>query len=120
MQLPHSVKAEVHNFLANGVMTTGIVVSGILLSSDELFGVEQLAVSSGSDFINNSGLQIQEDSTGNVLASTSLREEGVEGIISISNGLVRGHLSIRLNSMLKAVELPASITNLGTSLTNVD
>ena len=36
-ELPHSVEAEVHDLLANGVMTTGIVVRGILLASDELF-----------------------------------------------------------------------------------
>jgi len=119
-QLSHSVKAEVDNFLTNGVMTTGIVVGGIFLSSDELLGVEQLTVGSSPDLIDHSGLQIQEDGTGNVLAGTSLREEGVEGIISITNGLVGGHLSIRLDSVLQAIELPAGISDLGTSLSNVD
>jgi hypothetical protein len=55
-----------------------------------------------------------------VLASTSLGEEGVEGIITISNGLIRGHLTIRLDSVLQAIELPAGITDLGSSLSNVD
>jgi hypothetical protein len=35
-QLPHSVEAEVDDLLANGIMTTGIVVRGIFLASDEL------------------------------------------------------------------------------------
>ena len=35
-ELPHSIEAEVHNFFANGVMATGVVVSGILFASDEL------------------------------------------------------------------------------------
>jgi hypothetical protein len=55
-----------------------------------------------------------------VLASTSLGEEGVEGVISISHRLIRGHLSIRLDAVLQAIELPAGISDLGTSLSNVD
>jgi hypothetical protein len=119
-QLPDSIEAEVHDLLANGVMTTGIVVRGILLASDELLRVEQLAVGSSSDFIDHSGLQIQEHCTGNMLTGTSLREEGVEGIISISNGLVGGHLTIRLDAMLQAIELPAGVSDLSTGLSNVD
>jgi hypothetical protein len=55
-----------------------------------------------------------------VLTGTSLREKGVESVISTSDGLVRGHLTVRLDSVLEAVELPAGITNLDTSLTDVD
>ncbi len=55
-----------------------------------------------------------------MLSSSSLTEEGVEGIVSASNGLVRGHLTVWLDSMLQAVELPACIANLHTGLTNVD
>jgi len=119
-ELSHSVQAEVHNLLTNGVMTTGIVVCGILLAGNELLRVEQLAVSSGTDLINYSGLQVKEDSTGNVLASSSLGEEGVEGIITISHRLVGGHLTIRLDAMLKAVKFPAGISDLGSSLSDVD
>ncbi len=55
-----------------------------------------------------------------MLSSSSLTEEGVEGIISTSESLVTGHLSIRLDPMFQAVKLPAGIANLDTSLTNVD
>jgi hypothetical protein len=55
-----------------------------------------------------------------VLAGTSLTEEGVEGIIPSSNGLVTGHLAIRLDAMLEAIKLPAGITDLDTGLANVD
>ena len=34
------------------------------------------------------GLQVDEDGTGDVFASTSLGEEGVEGVVSASNGFV--------------------------------
>ena len=55
-----------------------------LLASDQLFRVEELAVGSHSDFINDSWLQVNKDSTGNMLATAGLSKEGVEGIISTS------------------------------------
>jgi hypothetical protein len=55
-----------------------------------------------------------------VLASTGLGEEGVEGIISVTDRLVRGHLTVGLDAMLKAVKLPASISDLGTGLSDVN
>jgi hypothetical protein len=47
-----------------------------------------------------------------VLPSTSLGEEGVERVVLNSNGLVRWHGTIRLNTVLEAVKLPAGITDL--------
>ena len=55
-----------------------------------------------------------------MLASTGFREKGVERVISSSNGLVRGHLTIRLDTVLQTVELPTGITNLAPGLANVD
>jgi hypothetical protein len=55
-----------------------------------------------------------------VLASTSLREEGVEGVITTTNSLVGRHLTIRLDTVLQAVELPTGVTSLDTSLANVN
>ena len=69
---------------------------------------------------NYSGLEIHEHSSGHMLASSSLTEEGVEGVISTSNGLVTGHLAIRLDSVLQAVQFPAGITDLDTGLANMD
>ena len=47
-------------------------------------------------------------------------EKRVKGIISSADGFVARHLAIRLNSMLQAVQLPTSISNLNTRLTNMD
>jgi len=55
-----------------------------------------------------------------MFASASLAEEGVEGIVSTSNGFVRWHLSIGLDAMFQAVQLPTGITDLATGLSNVD
>jgi hypothetical protein len=77
-------------------VATGKVVGGILLATDKLLGVEQLTVSSGSDFIDHSRLQIQEHCTRDVLPCTGLTEEGVEGVITASYRLVAWHVTIRL------------------------
>jgi hypothetical protein len=55
-----------------------------------------------------------------VFASSGFAEEGVEGIIAATDGLVGGHLAVGLDAVLKAVELPAGITYLNASLANVD
>ena len=65
-------------------------------------------------------LEIDEDSPWDVFTGSGLTEEGVEGVISTSNGLVTGHLSIRLDPVFQAVELPAGITDLDTSLSDMD
>lgn len=79
-----------------------------------------MSVSSGSDLIDDSGFEIEEDGSGDVLSGTSLREEGVEGIIATTDSFVGWHLTIRLNSVLETEEFPAGVTDLNTSLTNVN
>ena len=69
---------------------------------------------------NNSWLQVDKDSPGNMFSSSSLWEEGVEGVITTSKGLVWGHGTIRLDTVLQAVELPAGIAHLATGLANMD
>ena len=65
-------------------------------------------------------LQIHEHSPGNVLARPGLAEKGVEGVVPATNGLVRGHLAVWLDTVLQTVELPAGIADLHSGLTNVD
>ena len=55
-----------------------------------------------------------------MLSSSSLAEESVEGVVSSTDGLVRGHLTVRLDAMLQAVEFPTGITDLDSSLSDVD
>jgi len=69
---------------------------------------------------NNSGLQVNEDSTRHVFASPSLTEERVEGVVSTSNGLVTRHLTIRLDSVLQTVQLPTRIAHLHSGLADMD
>ena len=66
------------------------------------------------------GLQIDEHCTWHMLSSASLAKEGVEGVVSATDSLVGRHLTVWLYAVLQAVELPAGISNLDTSLSNVD
>jgi len=119
-KLSDSVEDKVDDFFTDGVVTTGVVVGGILFAGDELFGVEKLTVGTGTDLIDNSWLQIDEDGSWDVFSGSSFAEEGVEGVISTSDGLVTWHLTVRLDTMLKAVQLPAGVTDLDTGLSDVD
>jgi hypothetical protein len=119
-QLADTVEDEIDHLLANGVVTTSVVAGSILLARDELLRVEELTVGTSTDLIDDGGLQVNEDGTGDVFAGASLGEEGVESVITTTDSLVGGHLAIRLNAMLQAEELPAGIADLATSLANVD
>ena len=101
-------------------MSSGEVVGCVFLSWNKLFGVEKLSVGSGSDLIDDGWLQIEEDTSGDVFSSSSFTEESIEGIITSSDSFVGWHLSIGLNSVFEAEQLPTSITNLNTPLTNVN
>ena len=119
-QLANTVKYKVDNFLSNGVVTMGVVIGGIFLSSNKLFWVEEGSVCSSSYFINDGWFQINEDGTWDVFASSSFREESVERVVTSSKGFITWHLTIRLDSMFQTVKLPASIAHLATGLANVD
>merc|ERR1712159_375362 len=101
-------------------MATGIVIGGIFLARDQLLWVVQLPVCASTDFIDHGWLEIKVDATRHVLASTSLGEEGVEGVVTTTDGFVGWHLAIRLDAVLEAVKLPAAVTDLATALTAVD
>jgi len=119
-QLANAIEDEVNNFLSNCVVATSEIVCSIFFTGDQLLRVKQLTVGTSADLINDRGLQIDEDGTGNVLAGAGLGEKGVEGIITATDGLVGRHLAIRLDTVLEAEKLPASVTDLNTGLTDVD
>ena len=119
-QFTNTVQDQINNLLSNGVVSPGIIVSCIFLSSHQLLRVEQSTVGSGTYFINDSGLQVDKDSSWNMLSRSSFRKESVERIISSSNGLIRRHLSIRLDSMFKAIKFPAGIAHLDASLADMN
>ena len=50
-QFPDPVQNLIDELFADGVVTTSVVVGGILLTGDQLLGVEQLPVGSRSNLI---------------------------------------------------------------------
>ena len=48
-QLSDSVEHQVNDLLTDGVVTSGVVVGGIFFAGDQLLGVEELSVGTGSD-----------------------------------------------------------------------
>jgi len=82
--------------------------------------VEELTIGSSADFVNDSWLKVNEHTTGHVLASTSLREESVEGIIATADSLVRRHLPVGLDPVLEAEKLPTGVTDLDTTLADMN
>jgi len=116
----NSIEAKIDDFFTNGVVSSGEVVGSIFFTGDELLWVEKLSVCSCSNLIDNGWFKIKEDASWDVLTSTSFGEKGVESIITTTNGFVGWHLTVWLDTVLKAEELPAGVTNLDTGLTNVD
>ena len=55
-----------------------------------------------------------------MFSGAGFAEKRVEGIIYHADSLVARHLTIRQNSMLQAVQLPTSISNLNSGLTNMN
>ncbi|KAJ0935397.1 hypothetical protein HanRHA438_Chr03g0118871 [Helianthus annuus] len=85
-------------------MTTCKIVGSIFFATDQLFWMEQLAISTSPHFINDSWLKINKDGARDMLPSTSFTEKGVEGIVTSSNCLVTWHLAIRLQRTSKHKE----------------
>ena len=119
-KLADAIKAEINDFLADGVVTTGVVVGGVFLAGDELFGVEELAVGTGADLIDDGGFEIEHDTAGDVLAGASFGEKRIIGIILYPDGLVGRHGAVGLDAVFQTKKLPTGITNLDTSLADVD
>ena len=68
-----------------------------------LLRVEQRSVSSKPDLVDDGGLEVHEDGPGHVLAGPGLGEEGVEAVVSSTDGLIGGHLAIGLDSWTLSV-----------------
>merc|ERR1719316_2064399 len=119
-ELAQTVQDQIHDLLSNSVVATGEVVGSILLTGDQLFRVEQLTVSTCADLIDHRRLQVHEDAPRHVLAGARLGEEGVERVITATDRLVARHLAVRLNTVLQAEELPATVPDLAPGLAHVN
>ena len=55
-----------------------------------------------------------------MLSGARLAEERVEGVVAAADRLVARHLTVGLDAVLEAVQLPAGIAYLQTALADVD
>jgi len=113
------INNSVDNILSNGVVTTGVVIGSILLSTDDGFRVVELTVVSGANGVAYGWLKINHNSTGNVLSILGLAEEGVVSRFLASNGGISINLSILSDAMLEAVKLPARVSYGETGLSDM-
>ena len=72
----------------NPIKLPSVVIGGIFLARYELFGMEELPVGAGSDFVYDRGFQIDENGAWNVLSGAGLGEERVERIVTATDGFV--------------------------------
>merc|ERR1719502_1912709 len=118
-KLADPVEDQVHDFFPNGVVSARKVICCILFTGDQLLGMEQLTVGSCAHFINNGWFKIHHHASWHMFSGSGFTEERVKCVITTTDGLITGHLSIRLNAVLKAKELPARITDLDATLAEV-
>lgn len=50
-KLPESVKHNIYDLFADGVVTASVVVGSVFLASDKLFWMKQLTICACADFI---------------------------------------------------------------------
>lgn len=105
----NSVNDIVDHLLSNGVVTTGVVVGGILLTTDQQLRVEKVAVFTSSDLVDRRGVEIDEQRSRNMLAAAGLSEEGLErtGVTNI------GSIGVRSTVGAEAVLEKVAIGNNG-------
>ena len=70
-QTTNLVHDDINLLLANGVVTTGVVVGGILLSGDEGLWVEEGAVGARADLVDDVGLEIYVERARDVFAGAA-------------------------------------------------
>lgn len=101
----NTIHHTVNHLLANGVVTTRIVVGSILLATDELLRVEELAVATGTDLVDRGRVQVDEERTWHMFAAAGLGEESLEGT-RVSNVLEIGiRTTVRAEPVLEKVAI---------------
>jgi len=121
-KLTDTVEDLVDDFLSDGVVATGVVIGGIFNSIADLVRVVKLTVGTSTNFVTDGRLKIDVHGTRNMTSVVGLAEKGGEGIVFDGFFTIFGFLqgSIRFDSMLQAVKLPAVVTSLDTGLTQVN
>jgi len=100
------------------VVTLGPVVTGTSLTEHEVVGAEDLTEGTGADRVHGTGLQIDQDGAGHVLATGGLVEVHVDALQLQVGVTVVGTSGI--HPVLVGDDLPELGTDLVTTLTSLD
>ena len=100
------IQSSIQNLLANCVMSARIVIGGILLSTDQQLGVEQLAVITRANLVDGRGVKINEDGARDIFSASSFSENSVELARVVEGFRVRVRTSVFLETMLEEVPSP--------------
>jgi len=118
-ELSESVADDVHQFLSDGVVSSGEVVGSIFLCVDKVFRVEQRSTWSSSNVVNDGWFKINVDITWNVLSSRRFFEEGEEVVITfVSVSLI--HKTSLSDLVFSSVLAPDGVSKLDSSLSDGD
>jgi hypothetical protein len=114
----NDIKNLVDKLSTLSVMSLCPVVTSAGLTEDEVVGAEELTERTSADSIHGTRLQINEDSTGNILVTRGLVEVDVHALkLKIRGTIVE---SGAIETMLARDILPEGSTNLVTTLAGLE
>ncbi len=116
--LSHDIKNRVDELGTLSVVTLGPVVTGSGLTEDEVVGAEELSEGTSTDRVHGSGLQIHEDSTGNISATSGFVKVHVDSLELQVGVAVVGAGGV--DAVLVGDNLPELGTDLVTALASLD
>ena len=116
--LADDVEDGVDELSTFGIVTLGPVVTSTSLTEDEVVGSEELTEGAGSNGVHSSGLEIHEDSTGNVASTGGLVEVDVDSLELEIGVAVVG--TSWVNAVLVRDDFPELRTDLVTALAALD
>jgi hypothetical protein len=116
--LADDVEDGVDELSTFGIVTLGPVVTSTSLTEDEVVGSEELTEGAGSNGVHSSGLEIHEDSTGNVASTGGLVEVDVDSLELEIGVTVVG--TSWVNAVLVRDDFPELRTDLVTALAALD
>jgi len=88
-------------------VTSCIVVGRIFLAADQQFRVEQLAVITSADLVDWRRVKVDKDGTGDIFATASLREDGIELAGVVERLCVGIRATVLLQAVLEEISCPS-------------
>jgi len=100
------IQCPIQNFLADSIMSSGVVVCCILLPADQQLWVEQLSVITSADLVDWRRVQIHKDRPRNIFSRSCLCKYGIKLARVVERLRVGIGATVLLETMLKEVPSP--------------